>query len=552
MRDISKMRVYVKRLRPLFHTQKRWLSNGTLLKETPSLRDFMPSSVDISRQAKASDSFWEDTESQSARTFYMESYGCQMNMADSEIIESILTKKGFSRVDSSEKADAVLLNTCSIREKAEDRIWARLNELKSQKTKLKLPHQSIAVLGCMAERLKSSLLEKKKLVDVVVGPDAYRDLPRLLYNSFDGEKGVNVRLSLEETYADIAPVRSSGNGVTSFVSIMRGCNNMCSYCIVPFTRGRERSRDVSSIVSEVQELYGIGFREVTLLGQNVNSYNYVKERSKEGDRVRLADGFSSITKLPVAGVSFANLLDQVALAVPEMRIRFVSPHPKDFPDEVLDVIASRHNICNQIHIPAQSGSSSVLERMRRGYTNESYRELIRKIGYRIPGVSLSSDFITGFCGETDEEHSDTLQLLEDIHYDQAFLYAYSDRGSTHASRTMEDDVPVHVKKSRLAEIIEIFNRNARAKAQNDIGTVQLVLVEGNSRRDENSVVGRNDGNKRVVFPKESVPSSFSNDKQVPKPGDFVAVRVTEANQQTLQGIPMMRTTLGEFASMTLE
>lgn len=544
-----------------------------------SIRDFLPvSEIPVPEENAADESYFDqlrDEETFSRKKFYIETYGCQMNVSDSEIVESILGKAGYARVDDSMSADAILINTCSIRDKAEEKVWHRLRHFRNRQIDYKaksgqfrvfpsspttqdLPKmpskQSIAVLGCMAERLKDKLLiGEKKLADVVVGPDAYRDLPRLLENSLSGQRGVNVMLSLEETYADISPVRSHSNGVSAYVSIMRGCNNMCSYCIVPFTRGRERSRHADSIVEEIQRLSSEGYKEVMLLGQNVNSYNDTSlvDGLSSDEELERSKGFKSIVKVRKVGTLFAELLERVARVDPEMRIRFTSPHPKDFPDPVLDVIASYPNVCNQIHIPAQSGSSSVLERMRRGYTREAYIELIERIKEKIPDVSLSSDFITGFCGETEEEHQDTVSLLNLVKYDQAFMFAYSQREKTSAHRRFADDVPADIKQRRLGEIIETFRRNAKEKSQSEIGKVRLVLIEGEGRK--NGISGRNEGNKNVIIHERSTAVSLDDwnhdqNKVEIRPGDYIAVYVTEANQTSLRGIPLTRTSLKEFHS----
>jgi tRNA-N(6)-(isopentenyl)adenosine-37 thiotransferase enzyme MiaB len=375
-----------------------------------------------------------------------------MNVADSEIVHALLAEEGYFKATGPSEADVMLINTCSIRDKAEERVWNRIRELRAIKKNAK-----IAVLGCMAERVKHKLLKKNKLADVVVGPDAYRDLPRLLQNAIDlDEPGINVTLSLEETYADIVPVRELENGVSAFVSIMRGCNNMCSYCIVPFTRGRERSRLMNTIVDEAASLARQGFKEITLLGQNVNSYNDLSNQDRSVENVELSKGFSSIVKIPQGGIRFGQLLEEVAKAAPECRIRFTSPHPKDFPDDVLDVIKNYPNVSKMVHIPAQSGSSTVLQRMRRGYSRESYLELIAHIKSIIPNISLSSDFISGFCGETEEEHHETLSLLEHVKYDHAYMFAYSQREKTHAHHKFEDNVPQETKSRRLQEVIATY------------------------------------------------------------------------------------------------
>ncbi len=442
------------------------------------------------------------------KKFFIETYGCQMNFADSEIVNSILLEKGMQPADSVESADVILVNTCSIRENAETKVWNRLKEfrqLKKQNDNL-----TVGVLGCMAERIRDQIIEEEQLVDLVVGPDAYRDIPRLLEQVDDGRKAVNVLLSLEETYADIAPVRTVGNGVTAFVSIMRGCDNMCSFCVVPFTRGRERSRPMGSILNEIKQLYEDGYREVTLLGQNVNSY-------KDGDH------------------TFTTLMDEASKANPEMRFRFSSPHPKDFPDDLLYLIAERPNLCNYIHIPAQSGNNDVLERMRRPYTREQYLELVGKMKSIIPGLTLSTDMITGFCGETEDEHQDTLTLMAEVRYALAYMFAYSERERTLAYRKFEDDVPEDVKKRRLTEIINQQMNIQEELNKEEIGKQHLILIEKTSKRSEDQLSGRTDTNKMVII-----------DKDQYQPGDYVAVEITDSTSATLQGKAIRKSSIAEF------
>lgn len=437
-----------------------------------------------------------------------------MNFADSEIVNSILIEDGMLAVDHPDKANVVLINTCSIRENAETRVWRRLKELRSiKKTNSSL---KVGVLGCMAERIKDQILEQEYLVDIVVGPDAYRDIPRLLEEVEDGRKAVNVLLSLEETYADIAPVRTTGNGLSAFVSIMRGCDNMCSFCVVPFTRGRERSRPMESILREIRQLSEEGYKEVTLLGQNVNSY---------------LDGEHTFTRL----------MDESSKINPEIRFRFSSPHPKDFPDDLLYLIAERPNLCNYIHIPAQAGSDSMLERMRRPYTREAYLELTDKMRAIIPGVSLSTDIIAGFCGETDEEHEGTMSLMREVGYDLAYMFAYSERERTLAYRKYEDDVPEEIKKKRLTEIINQQMSLQLVRNTAEIGERHLVLVEGDSKKSDQQVSGRTDTNKIVVFDKENY-----------KPGDYVEVEVTDCTSATLIARPIKLTSISEYFGATVE
>jgi len=442
------------------------------------------------------------------KTFHIESYGCAMNFADSEIVNAILMEKGHRPVDDPEKADIILLNTCSIRDNAETKIWNRLKYFRSVKRQRK--HLTVGVLGCMAERVRERFLEKEKLVDIVAGPDAYRDLPNLLDEVEDGRKAVNVILSLEETYADITPVRRTGNGVTAFVSIMRGCDNMCSFCVVPFTRGRERSRPIESVLEEIRMLSDQGYREVTVLGQNVNSYH---------------DN----------GTSFAELMYRSSLIDPEMRIRFSTSHPKDFPDELLHVINEQKNVCNYIHIPAQSGNNEVLRRMRRPYTREQYLELLDTMRQIIPGVTLSTDIITGFCGETEQEHADTLSLMETVKFEMAYLFAYSERERTLAHRKFEDDVPAQVKQRRLQEVIDVQRAGALERNMADIGSRQLVLVENISKRSEDRLSGRTDSNKVVIF-----------DRKDFKLGDYVEVLINDATSATLFGQALSKSSIASF------
>jgi len=450
----------------------------------------------------------------SQKKFYIETYGCQMNFADSEIVNAILLEKGMNQVTEAELADIILVNTCSIRENAETKVWNRLKEFRGLKAQNK--SLTVGVLGCMAERIKDQIIEEEQLVDIVVGPDAYRDIPRLIEEVEDGRKAVNVLLSLEETYADIAPVRTTGNGVSAFVSIMRGCDNMCSFCVVPFTRGRERSRPLESILNEIRQLSDQGYKEVTLLGQNVNSY-------KDGNH------------------TFSTLMDKASLLDPEMRFRFSSPHPKDFPDELLYLIAERPNLCNYIHIPAQAGSDSMLERMRRPYTRDQYLQLIEKMKGIIPGLSLSTDIIAGFCGETEEEHQQTLSLMREVEYDLAYMFAYSERERTLAYRKFEDDVPEEVKKRRLSEIISQQMSIQHRRNHDEIGQRHVVLVEGTSKRSEQQLSGRTDTNKIAVF-----------DRKEFEKGDYVEVEITGATSATLIAKPIAKTSLGAYYSAVLE
>ncbi|XP_008054504.1 LOW QUALITY PROTEIN: CDK5 regulatory subunit-associated protein 1 [Carlito syrichta] len=486
------------------------------------------------------------------RKVYLETYGCQMNVNDTEIAWSILQKSGYLRTRNLQEADVILLVTCSIREKAEQTIWNRLRQLKVLKTRrlrTQVPLR-IGILGCMAERLKEDILNREKIVDLLAGPDAYRDLPWLLAVTESGQQAANVLLSLDETYADVMPVQTSPSATSAFVSIMRGCDNMCSYCIVPFTRGRERSRPVASILEEVKKLSEQGLKEVTLLGQNVNSFRDTSEvHFNNAVSTNLSRGFTANYKAKQGGLRFAHLLDQVSRVDPEMRIRFTSPHPKDFPDEVLQLIHERDNICKQIHLPAQSGSSRVLETMRRGYSREAYVELIHHIRESIPGVSLSSDFIAGFCGETEEDHLQTVSLLREVQYNTGFLFAYSMRQKTRAYHRLKDDVPEEVKLRRLEELITVFREEARKANKTAVGCTQLVLVEGHSKRSAADLCGRNDGNLKVIFPDTEVEDITSPGlKARAQPGDYVLVKITSASSQTLRGCVLGRTTLKDFSA----
>ncbi|KAG8446363.1 hypothetical protein GDO86_013994 [Hymenochirus boettgeri] len=476
---------------------------------------------------------------------YLETYGCQMNVNDTEIAWSILKQSGYKRTCTEAEADVILLVTCSVREKAEQTIWNRLRQLASQKKKRTNGTMKIGILGCMAERLKEEILQREKLVDIVAGPDAYRDLPRLLAVAETGQQAANVLLSLDETYADIMPVHTSASNKSAFVSIMRGCDNMCTYCIVPFTRGHERSRPLLSVLEEVRILSDQGIKEVTLLGQNVNSYRDTSSiQVSTVESPHLSRGFHTIYRERKGGLRFVDLLDQVSQIDPEMRIRFTSPHPKDFPDEVLQLISERHNICKQIHIPAQSGSNKVLKAMQRGYSREAYLELIHNIRQSIPGVSLSSDFIAGFCQETEADHMETISLLREVSYNTAYLFAYSMRKKTRAHHRLQDDVPLEVKKQRLEELITVFREEARRVNQTAVGSRQLVLVEGPSKRSPAELCGRNDGNTRVIFSEALKGDCSSQEGNITvQPGDYVLVKITSSSSQSLKGILLGLTTL---------
>jgi tRNA-2-methylthio-N6-dimethylallyladenosine synthase len=457
------------------------------------------------RQGEAYSPFVNDPTAYSKK-FYIESYGCQMNFSDSEIVASILNENGFGATRNFEEADLILINTCSIREKAEQTVRKRLSDLRV--VKKNNPGALIGVLGCMAERLKAKFLEEEKLVDMVVGPDAYRSLPGLITEAETGQKAVNVLLSREETYADISPVRLDSNGVSGFVSIMRGCNNMCSFCVVPFTRGRERSRDPHSILKECTDLFNNGYKEVTLLGQNVDSYYWTPEAT---------DG-----KI----VTFANLLEMVALIDPSLRVRFSTSHPKDITDEVLFTMAKYENICKYIHLPVQSGSTRILQLMNRTYTREWYMAKVDRIREIMPDCGISSDIIAGFCTETEEDHQDTLSIMRHSKYDMSYMFFYSERPGTLAARRYTDDIPEEVKKRRLDEIVKLQNALSRESNLQDIGKTFKVLIEGNSKRSDQDWMGRNSQNKVVVFPKEQY--------QLNK-GSYVMVKVNECTGATLIG-----------------
>jgi tRNA-2-methylthio-N6-dimethylallyladenosine synthase len=457
-----------------------------------------------------------ETKNTSGKKLFLESYGCQMNFSDSEIVASILTEKGFSMTQNFEEADLIFLNTCAIRENAELRVRNRLNDFK--RVKKKNPKLLVGVLGCMAERLKSQFLEQEKLVDIVVGPDSYRDLPNLIEEAEDGHKAINVILSKEETYADLTPLRLGSNGVSAFISIMRGCDNMCSFCVVPFTRGRERSRDPDSIIAEAKDVFNNGYKEVTLLGQNVDSYLWSGGGLKK-------ENLSS--EQQAAATNFAQLLEKVALISPQLRVRFSTSHPKDMTDDVLHMVAKHTNICNYIHLPVQSGSSRILEMMNRGYTREWYLDRMAAINRIIPNCGISTDIITGFCSETEEDHQQTISLMKEIKYDYAYMFSYSERPKTLAERKYKDDVAEAVKKRRLAEIIELQRMNSGIKTLLGIGQVHEVLVEGFSKKSNEMLMGRNSQNTVVVFPKQNY-----------KKGDYVNILAKSCTTSTLIGEPV--------------
>jgi tRNA-2-methylthio-N6-dimethylallyladenosine synthase len=460
--------------------------------------------IDESRQGEAYQGIEEASQSSDKR-FYIESYGCQMNFSDSEIIASILQTSGFGSTKDVDQASLILLNTCSIREKAEQTIRKRLTEFK--KIKKNNPALLIGVLGCMAERLKSKLLEEEKLVDIVVGPDAYRTLPQLIEEAETGTKAVNVLLSREETYADISPVRINSNGITAFVSIMRGCNNMCAFCVVPFTRGRERSRDNSSILDECRDLYERGFKEVTLLGQNVDSYYWVDPITNHA-------------------VDFAMLLEQVACISPQLRVRFSTSHPKDITESVLQTMKKYENICKYIHLPLQSGSTRILQLMNRTYTREWYLAKVKRIREVMPECAISSDIIAGFCTEDDNDHLDTLDVMRNSKYEYSYMFMYSERPGTLAAKRYQDDVPMELKQKRLEEIVALQNHLSLESNKLDLGKKFEVLIEGNSKKSNQHWMGRNSQNKVVVFEKNGTTL---------KPGDYVMVDVYDCTQGTLIG-----------------
>lgn len=459
-----------------------------------------------SLQGQAMDMPKEDA----SKRLYLESYGCAMNFSDSEIVTSILHKEGYTTTQNVEESNLILINTCSIRENAETKIRRRLqqfNQIKKQN-----PGLVIGVLGCMAERLKSKLLEEEHLVDLIVGPDAYRDLPKLVEQADDGQKAINVLLSREETYADLNPVRLNSNGVTAYISIMRGCDNMCSFCVVPFTRGRERSRDPESIIHEAKYLVDQGYKEVTLLGQNVDSYRWNLDRKD----VKVDSEKES--------VDFSHLLEKVALVSPDLRVRFSTSHPKDMTDKVLEVMAAYENICENIHLPIQSGSTQVLKNMNRGYSREWFLERVQAIRRYMPDAGISTDFMTGFCQETEADHQDTLDLIEEVQFDYAYMYTYSERPKTLAERKFEDDIPEEVKKERLTEVIALQRAQSLKRLQSMVGKEYKVLVEGVSKRSADDLYGRNSQNVVMVFP-----------RQGQKKGDYVQVMANECTGGTLLG-----------------
>lgn len=487
---------------------------------------------------------------------YIKTHGCQMNINDTSIIASILQEYGYKIVPDDSAAHIHLIVTCAIRESSEDKIWAKLRDLQVKKANKTHPLKQIGLLGCMAERLKEKVLSTSGSVDIVAGPDAYRDLPRLFaVNKLTKEKAINCLLSFDETYSDIRPV-TNVDEVTSFLSITRGCDNLCSYCIVPFTRGKERSRSIETILDELKTLIGRGIKEVTLLGQNVNSYrDLMTSPDKLGradlmDRVsekeKFASGFKTVYKPRTRGITFDVLLEEVAKLSPELRVRFTSPHPKDFTDEVIEVMSRYPNIAKCVHLPAQSGSNTILEKMRRGYTKQSYLNLVDRMRAAIPNLALTSDMISGFCGETQDDHEETMDLIRRVRYNYIYAFPYSMRDKTHAYHRFVDDVDEEAKRRRVGEILELFRIQATEINKQLVGTRQLVLVEKTSRRSEDDWLGRVDTNVKTILPKCSVINGIDGSQVAVKPGDYVECLITETNSQTLRGKPLQITTLTEF------
>jgi len=549
---------------PATHSQTQSTQTHNISVEGPSFKDFIQkdasSVINYVRSEEAVPYVDKKDFCGNNRRVYIETYGCQMNVSDTEIAWSVLQSHGFCQASNIRDSDVILLMTCSIREGAEQKIWNRLNFLKSLKLarqklrSARLPPVKIGILGCMAERLKTRLLEQHKMVDVVCGPDAYRDLPRLLAITDTGQSAVNVQLSIDETYADISPVRTDANMTSAFVSIMRGCNNMCSYCIVPFTRGRERSRPVDSIVEEVKRLSDEGYKEVTLLGQNVNSYRDTSalsfpavrpsSSSSSSSCAHLSAGFHTVYRHQSGGLRFADLLSRVADVNPQMRVRFTSPHPKDFPDDLLYVIRDKSNVCRHIHLPAQSGSTRVLSAMRRGYTADAYNDLVSHIRHIIPDVSLSSDFIAGFCGETESDHEMTLDLIRRVKYNFVYCFPYSMRQKTRAAHHLVDDVSCDVKRRRHEELVDTFRLCSLQLNQSLIGQHRVVLIDQVSKRSVDAMAGRTESNVRVIVPQAQIPtSSSSSSLRYIQPGDYVVAQIKDATSQVMTGTVLHHTTL---------
>eukprot|EP00048_Salpingoeca_helianthica_P009591 m.137557 g.137557 ORF g.137557 m.137557 type:complete len:577 (-) comp14901_c0_seq5:132-1862(-) len=529
----------------------RWHGTGKVGKDGPTLKDFLksPDAKGEAPPAAALPSYiHQETFFGEGRKVYFETYGCQMNTSDTEVAWSVLQQAGYVRTAELDDADVVLVVTCAIRDNAERKVWQRLDLfrlLKRRRAKLTdRPPLQIGVLGCMAEHLKTKLVDADKRVDLVAGPDSYRDLPRMLASAHDHNTQVNVLLSLEETYANISPVRLDPHARTAYVTIQRGCDNMCAFCIVPFTRGRERSRPRTSILAEIRALAAQGVREITLLGQNVNSYRDTTEVTVAATEQGLSRGFRTIYKTKQGGLRFADLLAEAAESAPHVRFRFTSPHPKDFPDEVLSVMQAHPNLCRSIHLPVQSGSSTVLARMRRGYTRESFIELVDRIRSFLPDVTFSSDIIAGFCGETREEHEESLSLLRRVQFDSSFVFAYSMRDKTHAYHRLEDNVPQEEKVRRVDELVTLLHAEAaRKNTALWVGKHMSVLVDRPSRRSPADLLGRSDGNQRVVFPKTAIPCKITGELVVPLPGDIVEVVTESATSFSFRGKPLARTSI---------
>lgn len=542
----------------IIKTNRRFQHNfSNAIKSGPGLKDFIVNNETHASVCADAENvpYLDDLDLDGqGRKVYFEIQGCQMNTNDAEVVWAILKKKNYLKAENLSEADVVLIVTCAIRESAETKIWDKLIRLNFYKKQHRF---KIGILGCMAERLKQKVLDINKSVDLVAGPDSYKDLPRLLALTRCDQKAVNVLLSLDETYADVMPVRLNESSKSAYISIMRGCDNMCTYCIVPFTRGRERSRPISSILDEVRQLSDQGVKEIVLLGQNVNSYRDMSSAQTynmiDRNTSLSSEGFKTVYKPKIGGTRFDVLLDKVSEINPEMRVRFTSPHPKDFPDEVLTLIKERKNICCQMHLPVQSGSTSVLERMRRGYTREAYLDLVSHIRSVIPEITLSNDMICGFCGETDEEHQDTISLLEEVKYNVVFMYPYSMREKTTAHRRYKDDVPQEIKSQRVLEVRQVFRKIASEIHQKYIGDIQLILVEGRSKRSEDDLAGRNDGNIKVIFPKMEIPvSPGSQDLSPIQNGDFIAVKINGASSQVLKGVPLYHSSITKFCGESNE
>lgn len=487
---------------------------------------------------------------------YVKTYGCQMNVQDTSVVKSVLKDYGYKLIDDEHEAEIELLMTCAIRESAESKIWDKLKQLRSRKISPSDPLKHVGVLGCMAERLKVTIVKNNEAVDIVAGPDSYRDLPRLFaINRLTQNKAINCQYMFEETYSDILP-STEKDQVKSFVSITRGCDNMCSFCIVPYTRGKERSRALPSIVNEVKLLMANGIKEVTLLGQNVNSYRDLDTspdaigRNDLIDEVRKreepAPGFRTVYKPRQRGLTFDILLEHVARVSPELRVRFTSPHPKDFTEDVIDVMKNYPNIAKCIHLPVQSGSNTVLQRMRRGYTREAYLDLVDRLRSKIPDLFITTDIISGFCGETDEDHRQTVDLIKRVQYSQIFTFKYSMREKTHAYHNYKDDVEEEVKQQRLLELAELYRQYASQLNESKIGSEQLVLVESNSKRSEQDWQGLSDNNVTTILPKMQVPSEVEGTLRPIRPGDYVSCRVVDANSQTFKGQPICITSQEAF------